>query len=86
LSFNIRNLKRRTIEQLIDHEEKSLHNTRYYSRTDDNDQSNSNTNNNNNNSNNNNGNKNDHQLTFFTPQHLTRIPKTSILDHQQVFY
>ena len=81
---------------MIDHEEKSLHNSRYYSRADENDQSatltatnpnyiNSNANNNNNNNNNNiNGNSNDYQSKFVNPHHLTRIPKTSVLDHQQV--
>jgi hypothetical protein len=78
-AFQIRNLKRSTIEELVDHEEKSLHSTRYLSRTEDNDQLNSNINNNNNN----NGNIIDRQSTFITPQHLTRIPKLSILDHQQ---
>jgi len=80
LAFHIRNLKRSTIEQLVDHEERLLHNTRYHSRTDDNDQSNSNININNNN---NNGNISDRRSTFVTPHHLTRIPKSSILDHQQ---
>lgn len=81
IAFTIRNLKRSTIEQLINHEEKSLHNTRYYSRMEENDQSNSNINNNNNS--NNNGSINERQTTFITPQHLTRIPKTSILEHHQ---
>ena len=87
LAFHIRNLKRSTIEQLIDHEEKSLHVNRYHSRTDEN---NSNPNNNNNNNNNNasinNLNNIERQAAFVTHQHLTRIPKTSILDHQQVVF
>jgi hypothetical protein len=68
---------------LINHEEKSLHNTRYHSRTEENDQSNSNINNNNNS--NNNGSISERQTAFIIPHHLTRIPKASILDHQQVF-
>lgn len=74
----------------MDHEEKSLHNSRYYSRTDENDQPatltavNPNyTNSNANNNNNNNGNLNENQK-FVNPQHLTRIPKASVLDYQQV--
>lgn len=86
-AFHIRNLKRSTIDQLIDHEEKSLHTTRYHSRTDENDQSNININinNNNNNNSNNNGTITNRHSALITPHHLTRIPKSSILDHQQVF-
>ncbi|CAF0775621.1 unnamed protein product [Rotaria sp. Silwood1] len=88
VAFHIRNLKRSTIEQLIEHEEKLLHTTRYFPRTDDIDQSNSNTNininnNNNNNLTNNHENMSQRQSIFITPQHLTRIPNTSILDYQQ---
>jgi len=96
-AFHIRNLKRSTIEQLVEHEEKSLHNNRYHSRNEEIDQQNSNTNtmttiNNNNNNNNTNvnkfntnGNINARQsAALITPQYLTRIPKISILDHQQV--
>ncbi|CAF0933505.1 unnamed protein product [Adineta steineri] len=84
-AFHIRNLKRSTIEQLVDHEEKLLHSTRHSSRPDELDQSNNlnSININSNNNLNNNGNINNHQSIFITPQHLTRIPKTSVLDHQQ---
>lgn len=78
VAFQIRNLKRRTIEQLVDSEEKLLHTTRYYSRSDDPDASNGT------NANNNNSRLSERQSPFITPQHLTRIPRTSILDHQQV--
>ncbi|CAF4261709.1 unnamed protein product, partial [Adineta steineri] len=59
-AFHIRNLKRSTIEQLVDHEEKLLHSTRHSSRPDELDQSNNlnNININSNNNLNNNGNIN----------------------------
>lgn len=81
-AFQIRNFKRSTIEQLMDHEEKSLHIIRYHSRSDEIDPSNSLINDRTNS--NNNGSLSGRQSPFVTPHHLTRIPKTSFLDHQQV--
>ncbi|CAF3183861.1 unnamed protein product [Rotaria sp. Silwood2] len=73
IAFHIRNLKRRTIEQLIEHEEKLLHNTRHQSLSDGVNQNN----------NTNNGITPDRQSSFITIHHLPQIPQKSVLDHQQ---
>ncbi|CAF3776482.1 unnamed protein product [Rotaria sp. Silwood1] len=74
IAFHIRNLKRRTIEQLIKHEEKTLCDTRHQSPSD------------NINQNNNSGIIPDRQPSLATPHHLTQMPQKSMLDHQQAFH
>jgi hypothetical protein len=71
LAFHIRNFKRRTLDNLIEHEEKLLRDTRRLSPIDDMNQ-------------NSNGIISDRQSSLITPQQLTQIPKNSILNHQQV--
>ncbi|CAF3472950.1 unnamed protein product [Rotaria socialis] len=75
IAFHIRNLKRRTIEQLIEHEEKLLRSTRHQLHID--------------NANENHHVSTNHEMTSnrpppsITPQHLTQIPQESTLSQQQ---